>query len=116
MRSPACISGVDIRYRDDGRLFKLKEKKSFITCEQEFQYAEDHATADQSVINLKRSVNSITKPRVSLVNRKKTKILIQPVPRQTTPDVNISINAEPAEVVDEFPYFCSILLNSAKKY
>ena len=113
---PPGAPSIDVRYRLDGGLFNLarlraRTRTSTISV-REMQYADDNATPSQTADELQRTANlyNTAYERFGMqVNTDKTKVLIQPPPGQTLPNINIIINAQPLEEVDHFSYLGSIL-------
>lgn len=117
---PPEAPGVDLRSRFDGGVFnlaRLRSAKKTTACRvRELQYADDNATINQSIADLQQTANYYSEAyqRFGMqVNVNKTKILIQPTPGEAAPDITITIDGKPLEVVEHFPYLGSILSNDA---
>ena len=116
---PPETPSVDLRYRMDGGIFNLarlraRTKTSTISV-RELQYADDNATPSQTADDLQNMANAYNSAyeRFGMqVNTNKTKALIQHPPGHIIPITNITIDNQPLEEVDQFPYLGSILTST----
>ena len=116
---PPDTPAIDLRYRMDGGAFNLARlrarTKTSNTSIRELQYADDNATPSQTADDLQRTANAYNAAyeRFGMqVNTDKTKALIQHPPGQVLPNMNTTIDNQPLEEVDQFPYLGSILTSN----
>ena len=116
---PPDTPSIDLRFRMDGGAFNLtrfRARTKTTTCPvRELQYADDNATASQTAENLQTLADAYTAAyeRFGMqVNTDKTKKLVQHPPGQQLPNTITTVNGQPLEEVDQFPYLGSILTST----
>ena len=109
-----CDDGFPIRYRFDGKLFKLRrlQTKSKVQTGvlDELLYADDMATnAEMKMQEDKDRVSQASENYDPKISTKKTEVVYQPPPGKPYNEPTITVNEQRLQAVDKFTYLGNTL-------
>ena len=111
-------TGVFIRTRSDGKLFKLARLKASTTtrelCIRELLFADDDAIVAHTLEDIREICKQFEQAAIMFgltINTKKTVTLYQPPPGQTSIDPHVEIYGTPLKAVKNFTYLGSTVVS-----
>ena len=115
-----CESGINIRYRSDGKLFNLRKLQAVTkikeTIVRDLLFADDcalNAGDEQEMQQYMDKLSSACDNFSLTISTKKTEVMYQPAPGNQYLDPQILVNGQMLQAVESFTYLGSTLSHNA---